>query len=259
MTAPEAVTVDTLARPGLRHGFFGRRGGVSTGIYASLNCGPGSRDDRAAVQENRARAAATLGLPGPEAVVSAYQVHSDRVARVTGPWHGAVPEVDGMVTDRPGIALGVLAADCAPLLFADPDAGVIGAAHAGWRGALDGIADATVTAMTALGAQRERIRAAIGPCIGPASYEVGREFEARFVEADADNARFFAPGTRDGHPHFDLPGYLEARLRGLGLAAVATVGHDTYAEPNRYFSYRQARRRGEEDYGRNLSAIVLRP
>ncbi len=258
MTAPEAVIVDALALPGLRHGFFGRRGGVSTGIYASLNCGPGSRDDRAAVLENRARAAAALGLRGPDAVVSAYQVHSDRVARVTGPWDGAAPEVDGMVTDRPGIALGVLAADCAPLLFADAEAGVIGAAHAGWRGALDGIPDATVAAMEALGARRQRIRVAIGPCIGPASYEVGPEFEARFVEADVDNARFFAPGTRDGHPHFDLPGYLEARLRGLGLACLEMCRHDTYTEPERFFSYRQARRRGEEDYGRNLSAIVLR-
>jgi YfiH family protein len=257
VSAPPAVDARALAAPRLRHGFFTREGGVSTGLYAALNCGFGSDDARAAVAENRARVARALGGE-PDGLVTVHQVHGTTVARVAQPWAaGAAPRADAMVTRTPGIVLGILAADCAPVLLADADAGVIGAAHAGWRGALAGVAEATVAAMLAEGAARHRIVAAIGPCIGPASYEVGTEFAARFVDVDAANARFFAAGRTPDKRQFDLAGYLEARLATLGLAAVAALRFDTVGDPVRWFSYRRSCLDREPDYGRQISAITL--
>jgi len=251
----DAPSLATLA--GLRHGFFTRQGGVSRGIYASLNCGFGSADDHAMVAENRRRVATALGS-AVERLVTVHQVHGVTVAQVDEPWApGAAPRADGLVTRRPGIVLGILAADCAPVLLADPAAGVIGAAHAGWKGALAGVIEATVAAMEALGATRAHIAAAIGPCIGPASYEVGLEFAARFVAADAANQRFFAAGRQPDKRQFDLPGYLLARLGTLGLGAVEAVGPDTLGDPARWFSYRRSCLDRESDYGRQLSAISL--
>jgi hypothetical protein len=254
--AAPAITASNLTMPGIRHGFFGRQGGISTGIYASLNVGSGSRDDRANVIENRARAMAAFDLPG-DALVTAYQVHSATALTVAGPWPDAPPQADGLATDKPGVALGILTADCTPILFADPYAKVIGAAHAGWRGAVTGIGEATITAMESLGAKRARIRAAIGPCIGPASYEVGPEFPAPFLALDPANERFFRTAARDRHFMFDLPGYVSARLTALGLGAVETLRSDTCAGEDRFFSYRRSCLRKEPDYGRELSAIVL--
>lgn len=246
-----------LASPGLRAAFFTREGGVSQGLYAALNCGYGSGDDAHAVRENRRRAMALLDLPA-DALVTLYQVHSPTVLAVEAPWApGEAPKADGAVTARRGLALGILTADCAPVLFADAEAGVIGAAHAGWRGALDGVLEATVTAMAKLGASPARIRAAIGPCIAQASYEVGPEFHARFAEADPVNAALFRPSGRAGRHLFDLAGYVRSRLEGLQLAEVVAAGGDTAAEPERYFSYRRATLAGETDYGRLLSAIAL--
>lgn len=252
------ITLDALDGNGrVCHAFFTRRGGVSGGLFASLNCGFGSGDDINHVERNRAIAASQLDLP-PERLVTCHQVHGTHVITVERPWHReANPRADGMVSKARGIALGVLAADCAPVLFADPEAGVIGAAHGGWRGALAGIMEATVSAMTALGARAERIRAGIGPCIGQPSYEVGAEFEAAYAAADSENRRFFAPGARAGHFLFDLPGYIAQRLDNLGLAAVEYSGHDTAAEEALFFSYRRACLRGEKDYGRGLAAIAL--
>lgn len=240
----------------LPHGFFGRRGGVSGGIYDSLNCGFGSRDDRAAVHENRARVASALGAT---TLLSLHQIHSTRVVTVETPWQpGQGPEADGMVTRARGIALGTLSADCAPILFADVAAGVIGAAHAGWKGAIGGVAEATVAAMVAMGADPARIAAAIGPCIGAASYEVGPEFEARFIEMDGPAAaRFFhlpAPGSR---AHFDLPAYVADRLTRAGIGTVDVLGLDTAADEGQFFSYRRTTHRGEPDYGREVAAIML--
>ena len=240
-----------LDLPGLAHGFFGRAGGVSTGLYESLNCGPGSRDDPAAVAENRARAVAALA-PGAR-LATLSQVHS-AIVHVAGPdWDTALrPEGDGLVTATPGLALGILTADCAPVLFADGEAGVIGAAHAGWKGALGGVLEATLQAMEKLGARRPRIAAAIGPCITEAHYEVGPEFPGRFPP---EAARFFAAGERPGHPRFDLPGYVASRL--AGLASVTALGLCTYPVENGFFSFRRATHLGEADYGREISAIVL--
>ena len=247
------------ADPGIRHAFFTRRGGVSGGLVASLNCGFGSRDDPGAVERNRAIAAARLGL-APDRLVSCHQVHGTAVVAVDAAWRRADnPRADAMVTAVPGIALGVLAADCAPVLFADPQQRVIGAAHGGWRGALAGVMEATVAAMTALGARRERIRAGIGPCIAQPSYEVGAEFHRAFAAAAPDNSRFFQPAARSGHFLFDLPGYIAHRLTRLGLAAVERAPHDTAAEEDLFFSYRRACLRGETDYGRGLAAIALAP
>jgi YfiH family protein len=255
---PDALTAEALdALPGIRHGFFGRRGGVSGGIYASLNCGPGSKDDPDAVAENRGRVAGELGIE-PENLLSAFQKHSPDVCVVDRPWAAADrPRLDGMVTQRPGVALGVLAADCGPVLFADPEAGVIGAAHAGWRGALHGVLEATVVAMESVGARRTRIVAVLGPCIHQPSYEVGSDFPMAFVGQDQANERFFAASARAGHYQFDLPGYILARLEALGLAVTASLGVDTYAQEDRLFSYRRATHRGEQGYGRNISAIVI--
>jgi YfiH family protein len=241
----------------IRHAFFTRTGGVSTGIYASLNCGPGSGDDPAAVAENRARAAARLEVP-PENLITCYQVHSPTCVVVTEPWAaGQGPHADAMVTKAPGVALGILTADCAPVLLADAKAGVIGAAHAGWKGARGGVLEATVARMTELGAKVSNIVAAIGPCIAQRSYEVGPEFPVGFLEEDPRNRDYFAPSRRDGHFLFDLPAYVTRRLGDAGVQVIQRCPNDTAAEEDRFYSYRRACQRGEKDYGRCLSAIVL--
>ena len=245
------------ALPGLRHAFFTRAGGVSQGLYAGLNCGFGSGDVKAAVAENRRRAAASLGL-GPERLLTVFQTHSPDAIVAEATWAPEdSPHADAMVTDKPGLALGILTADCGPALFADAEAGVIGAAHAGWKGALTGVLDGTLDAMESLGAKRARIRAALGPCIAQASYEVGHDFPAPFIAQDAANARFFTPKQAGGKPHFDLGGYILARLTAAGLTHVETLAQDTYADDARFFSYRRTTHRGEPDYGRGLSAICL--
>lgn len=239
----------------LPHGFLGRRGGVSTGILAGLNVGLGSNDDRAAIAENRRRAVEAV-LPGAT-LVTVHQVHSaDAVIATEAFADDARPHVDAMVTDRPGLLLGILTADCAPVLLADAEAGVVGAAHAGWKGALNGVTDATIAAMEKLGARRDRIAAAIGPCIARASYEVDDAFARRFEEADPANERFFFAG-RPGHQQFDIEAYVAARLATAGVGRVETLGLDTYADEAAFFSYRRATHRGEPDYGREISLIGL--
>jgi hypothetical protein len=243
-----------LAR--VRHGFYGRDGGVSGGIYRTLNCGYGSRDDRAAVHENRSRVAAALGV-GHGALLTVHQVHSPTAIEVTQAWDVLrPPQADAMVTKVPGLALGVLAADCAPVLFADAEAGVVGAAHAGWKGALDGVLEATVAAMVRLGARAGHIAAAVGPCIAQASYEVGPEFRDRFLAADPGHGRWFAAG-RDGRCQFDLAGFAASRLAAAGVGTVERLEIDTYPEDNRQFSYRRATHRNEPGYGRAISAVML--
>src|SRR5258706_4073312 len=245
-----------LSVPGIAHGFFGRRGGVSKGIYASLNCGPGSKDSRDDVMENRTRA--TAALAPHAALVTLYQVHSAEAVTVTAPWPiPENPKADAMATDRPGIALGILTADCAPILLADPKSRIIGAAHAGWNGALAGVVESVLAAMTRLGAKPERIRAAIGPCISQGAYEVGPEFQLRFVSADAGNTQFFAPSPRAGHWQFDLPAYVAQRLKQASVEAVEILDVCTYAREDEFFSYRRTTHRKEPDYGRELSAIML--
>lgn len=245
------------ALPGIAHGFFGREGGVSTGLYASLNCGPGSRDDKAAVAENRARVAAALA-PGAR-LVSLAQIHSPFVHVVGPDWDTTRhPEGDAMVTATPGLALGILTADCAPVLFADARARVIGAAHSGWKGAIGGVLEATVAAMEKLGADKSRIQAAIGPCISQANYEVGFDFRDRFLEQGGLRMRrFFVPSEKEGHYRFDLEGYAAHRLEKIGIAGIEKLGICTYPAQNGYFSYRRTTHRGEPDYGRQISAIVL--
>lgn len=242
----------------VRHVFCTREGGVSEDVFAALNCGFGSGDDPEKVRRNRAIATARLGLAA-DRLTTAYQCHSAAVVVVKEPWrHEAAPRVDGLVTRIPGIALGILTADCAPVLFADPEAGVIGAAHAGWRGALAGVIEATLARMEELGAARERIRAGIGPCIGPRSYEVGPEFPAPFLAEDRAAQVFFAPAPRLGHFLFDLAGYAAHRLKRAGVAAIACAARDTFGEKDCFFSYRRAILGGERRYGRLLSAIALR-
>ena len=249
------VTAAVLA--GTRHGFCGRRGGVSTGIFVSLNTGLGSRDDPAAVAENRRRAVAAVA-PGA-ALVTVHQVHSPIVVIADPSLADADrPHADALVTDRPGVVLGMLAADCAPVLFADVAAGVIGAAHAGWKGALYGVLPATIAAMEALGARRDRIAAAIGPCIARASYEVGTTYSDPFTAVDPGFAAFFTPG-KSGHLHFDLEGFVAARLADAGLTLIEAAGRDTYANAGDWFSYRRSVHAGEADYGRNLALIALAP
>ncbi len=252
-----AVMVDVATAPGLgvRHGFAGRHGGVSAGIFASLNVGLGSSDDPVAVRENRARAVAAVA-PGA-ALVTLHQVHSAIVVPVTHAMADADrPHADALVTATPGLALGILTADCAPILLADAEAGVIGAAHSGWKGALHDIAGATVAAMEALGARRERIVAAIGPCIARASYEVDAGFRARFLANDAAHDGFFARGRADRF-QFDLEGFVAMRLAAAGVRQVAALGIDTYPDATRWFSYRRTTHAGEPDYGRQLSLIAL--
>jgi polyphenol oxidase len=242
--------------PGIRHGFFTRQGGVSSGIYATLNCGLGSDDDPAHVAINRAHCADMLGV-APAGLVTAYQVHGTAVAEVTAPWApGEGPKADAMVTTRRGVALGILTADCTPILLADREAGVIGAAHAGWKGAKAGVADTVVAAMIRLGAKAGNIVAAIGPVIGPASYEVGPEFRQGFLDDDPGAAVFFHDGPR-GRPHFDLPGFVMHRLAMLNLGGIDRIDADTCADADRFFSYRRSCLTGEPDYGRQLSAIAL--
>lgn len=238
------------------HAFLGRTGGVSTGLYSSLNVGLGSDDDTAAVRENRKRATGAIGCD--LALVTVHQVHSADVVVVTGAWpDDRRPPADAMVAGRPGLALGILTADCAPVLFADASAGVIGAAHAGWKGALTGVLANTVAAMERLGADRSRIAAAIGPCIARKSYEVDEAFYRRFVEAEAEYDAFFTPGRQPERHQFDLEGFVARRLAEAGVATVETLGEDTYSQPERYFSYRRTTHAKEPDYGRQLSLIAL--
>jgi polyphenol oxidase len=237
------------------HAFLGRQGGASNGIYSSLNVGLGSGDDPLAVSNNR-RCAAEAILPGAS-LATLYQIHSAEVVTVTETYaNGDRPHADAMVSKTRGLLLGILTADCAPVLFADVEAGVIGAAHAGWKGALGGVTDATVAAMEALGARRDQIVAAVGPCIAQASYEVDEPFTQRFDAADPENERFFKSG-RAGHHQFDLEGYVASRLAGAGILRVEAMGIDTYSNPDRYFSFRRATHKGESDYGRQISLIAL--
>ena len=244
--------------PGIRHAFFTREGGVSGGFFESLNCGFGSGDAAEMVARNRAIAMERLGF-SPDRLVTCHQIHSTTVVTVEKPWpRDAAPRADGLVTGSSGIVLGILAADCAPVLFEDAVARVIGAAHGGWRGALGGIVEATLDRMEALGAERARIRAGIGPCIAQTSYEVGPDFPQPFLAHDPASAAYFAPALRTGHLMFDLPGFIERRLARAGIAAIERAAHDTVAEDTHFFSYRRACLRGEPVYGRGLSAIALR-
>jgi purine-nucleoside/S-methyl-5'-thioadenosine phosphorylase / adenosine deaminase len=242
---------------GIRHGFFTRAGGVSQGIYASLNGGVGSNDAPAKVNENRARMAATMGV-SPDRLLTLYQIHSPEVVVAEQPWTlDNRPRADAVVTATPSLAIGISTADCGPLLFADNQAGVIGAAHAGWRGALSGVIEATVVAMEKLGADRSRIAAALGPTISQPNYEVGPEFVTRFMSADAANARFFKTSERAGHALFDLNGYIAARIEHAGIVKFEDLGLCTYAEPERFYSFRRSTHRSEPDYGRHINAIAL--
>ena len=257
MSSPDPIVADCLPAGAIRHGFFTRQGGVSAGDFASLNCGFGSGDDPEKVSENRRRVAGTLA---PGDLVTAHQKHTADVHIVRDAWTpGEAPIGDAMVTDRPGLVLGILTADCAPVLFADARAGVIGAAHAGWRGAFTGVLEATVARMIELGADRAAISAAVGPCIAQASYEVGPEFVERFVSDDAANTDLFAPSERDGHAMFDLAGYVVRRLTAAGLRTAAWTGGDTCADGARFFSYRRMVLEGGRAYGRAVSAIALAP
>ncbi len=251
------VKADTLDLTGISHAFFTRQGGVSTGCYASLNGGIGSDDNATAVVENRARMAGVLGV-APRHLLTMYQTHSPHVVVAETPWASdARPRADGIVTRTPSLAIGVSTADCGPVLFADPDAQVIGAAHAGWRGALGGIVAATVSAMERLGAAPHRIRAALGPMIRQHSYEVGPDLIERFALEDGESRSFFAPASRPHHALFDLGGYIGLQLKRAGVGEVEDLGLCTYADPIRFFSYRRATHRAEADYGRHVSAIAL--
>jgi YfiH family protein len=252
------VTIDRFTAAALGavpHGFLGRRGGVSEGVCAGLNVGWGSDDSREAIAENRRRAVEAVA-PGAR-LVTVHQVHSAEAVPVAAPWpDDQRPHADAMVTDRPGLALGILTADCAPVLLADAAAGVIGAAHAGWKGAFSGVVEATVAAMEKLGADRDRIAAAVGPSIARRSYEVDDAFLRRFAEADPETERFFTTG-REGHHQFDLEGFVLSRLAEAGLARIEALGEDTYSQPDRFFSYRRATHRGEATYGRQIALIAL--
>ena len=243
------------AVPGVRHAFFTAEGGVSEGVYASLNGGPGSNDDPAKVAENRARMAAQMGVTA-EHFLTLHQIHSPDAVVATGPWNGSRPKADAIVSNTEGLSIGVTTADCGPVLFVDPHARVIGAAHAGWKGALTGILESTIDAMEKLGADRGGIVAAIGPLIRQPSYEVGAEFVERFLDADAEYARFFLPGERDGHAMFDLAGLIRRRLENAGILMIDDLGIDTYSD-GRCFSYRRSVHRKEPDYGRHVHAIAL--
>lgn len=242
--------------PGIRHAFFTRQGGVSKGIYEGLNVGRGSNDAAEDVMENRRRAAAWFGAT-PDALNTCYQIHSAVAVTADEPWCGRLPEGDAVVTDQAGLVCAVLHADCAPVLFADPRAGVVAAAHAGWQGALNGVVEATLAAMEAAGADRARIVAAVGPCIAQPSYEVGLEYHDRFETKRPGSARFFAPGESAEKRMFDLPGFVLDRLAEAGVASAEWIGRDTCAEPDWFFSNRRAFRQGEPDYGRLMSAIMV--
>ncbi|MGE3333912.1 MAG: peptidoglycan editing factor PgeF [Rhodospirillaceae bacterium] len=250
-----AIQTSALSLPGVTHAFFTRKGGVSTGLYDSNNVAFSAADDAVHVTENRARAAQRLGLGG---LVTLNQKHTPEVIEVDEPWtRDATPIADALVTKRRGLALGILTADCAPVLFADAEAGVVGAAHAGWRGAFDGVIGNTVEAMEELGARAARIVAVVGPCIAQASYEVGAEFVERFVEMDPELQRFFGPSSKPGHAHFNLPTFVAHLATVAGVGAVTIEGSDTCTLEDRFFSYRRATLRKESDYGRQLSAIGL--
>lgn len=254
ITDPSLEKLDNLT-----HGFFTRRDGASSGIFQSRNCGLGSSDDSENVRENRARVAELMGLSAPERLLTVHQVHSPDAVRVNAPWpEGEGPKADAMVTDQPDLGLGILTADCAPVLFATRRGKkVVGAAHAGWRGAAGGVLENTVNVMLQMGAAREEIIAVVGPCIGRASYEVGPDFPRPFMEQDAECERFFSPARKEGHHMFDLPGYAAWRLSLTGVKDIRITGHDTLKEEDLFFSYRRATLAGEPDYGRQISAICL--
>jgi polyphenol oxidase len=252
-----ALKASSLDLPGIQHAFFTREGGVSSGIYTSLNGGQGSDDVPEAVAENRSRMAAHLGV-SPQNLVSAYQIHSPDVAVVNAPWQREDrPKVDALVTDRPGLALGISTADCGPILFADSEVGVIGAAHAGWKGAIGGVLTATLDAMIRLGAKRERIHVGLGMMISQANYEVGAEFRAEFIARDPAHARFFKAGKAADKAMFDLPGFIASQLREAGIEKIEDLALCTYADEQRFYSYRRVTHRREPDYGRHISAIAL--
>jgi len=253
------LSANNLKQSNVSHGFFGRTGGVSTGLFASLNCGPGSGDARHNVIENRRRALSCLS-PKPNAqLLTLHQIHSGEAVIVSGSWElGQGPHADAMATNIPGLALGILTADCAPVLFADSEVCVVGAAHAGWKGALGGVIESALRAMERLGASRTRVAAAIGPCIGQVNYEVGPELAAKFRDADPDNAQFFVPSDKPDHWRFDLHAYVTEQLAAAGIANVETIGGCTYAYEADFFSFRRATHRGEVDYGRQVSAILLK-
>jgi polyphenol oxidase len=253
---PDPILSPLLAKAGIRHAFFTRAGGVSEGIYAGLNGGLGSDDNPAHVAENRRRMGAWLGVP-PSHFLSLYQVHSPDVLPVTGPWPGDRPKADGMVTATSGLALAVGSADCGPILFADPEARIVGACHSGWKGAIGGVLESTIDAMEKLGASRSRILVALGPMLSQQNYEVGPEFRATFIAHDPANADFFRPGLKTDHPHFDLPGYIARRLERARVAAIEDSMLCTYADEARFYSYRRKAHRGEADYGRLMAAIRL--
>jgi polyphenol oxidase len=251
----EVEVIRAVSLGAMPHGFFGRRGGISVGELAGLNVGYGSHDDREAIDGNRRLAIAAI-LPEAELAIL-HQVHSAEAIHAEHPWPQAErPRADGMVTDTPNLLLGILTADCAPVLFADHEGVVIGAAHAGWRGALAGVTDATIAAMEQLGSRRENIHAAVGPCIGQPSYEVDEAFRARFLEDDVDNRRFFVDGPA-GKPHFDLEAYVVHRLILAGIGEIEALNLDTYGDPDHFYSYRRATHLGQKDYGRQLSAIAI--
>jgi polyphenol oxidase len=257
VSAAPFLTAESLRVPGVAHGFFTRLGGISQGVYASLNGGVGSRDAPEAVTENRARIAAALGA-APERLAVPFQIHSPDAVAITELWPPSTrPECDALATATPGLALGVTGADCGMILFADQRARVIGAAHAGWKGALRGVVEATVRAMEGLGAKRSDIVAALGPCIGPRSYEVGAEFVAAFANAGEDTACHFQPSRRDGHSMFNLNTYIAERAARAGVGHFEDLGLDTYSDEHRFFSYRRATHRKQPDYGRLLSVIVM--
>lgn len=257
-TRPEPLRsplLDTLAGHGIRHGYFTRAGGVSEGIYRGLNIGTGSSDDQALVKENRRRVADWMGVE-PDHLLTAYQVHSPDVVVVREPFKGERPKADAIVTDVPGIAVGASSADCGPVLFAEPQARIVGAAHAGWKGAFTGVLENTIAAIENLGGKRENIVAVLGPSISAENYEVGPEFVERFTQADPVNAAYFAPSGKEGHALFDLNRYTVARLAAAGVTADALF-RCTYADESLFYSYRRATHRSEPDYGRHVSAIVL--
>jgi len=256
---PEALTASALTTMGnVRHGFFTREGGISEGLYAGLNTGLGSDDDRSRVVSNRNAVAAHLGV-SPDNLVTPYQVHSADALTIDAPFPDGAerPRADALVTATPGLAVAIVTADCAPVLFADPSAGVVAAAHAGWRGARDGITEATIAAMEALGANRARITAVVGPCIAAANYEVGEEFQQQFNSSDPEAESFFVLPSSESRPHFDLPGYVRHRLARGGVGLGDTTFPCTYADASRFFSFRRTTHRGEPDYGRQISAICL--
>ncbi|MFD0986683.1 peptidoglycan editing factor PgeF [Methyloligella solikamskensis] len=242
--------------PGLSHGFFTRQGGVSEGIYESLNCGVGSKDDPGKANHNRALVAEVLGV-APDKLITPYQIHSATAVVAEAPWKDEPPQADAIVTATPGLAVGILTADCAPVLFADPEAKVVAAAHAGWRGAVSGIVESTVEAMRSLGAKPENIVAAIGPAISLSVYEVGQDFKDQVLKDDPDAAPYFETDESTGEPHFDLSGYVAERCARAGLENITEIGLCTYCDEARFFSYRRSQHWGEDDYGRQIAAIVL--